>query len=379
MDQRSTHPTTTQTVRAQRSRRQRLRRGFVFAAVLLAFGVTGWLLPTVIGLELGGATGLLALTVSLLPVGIVMPLLLWLDAYEAEPPAMVMLAFLWGAVIATGTALALNTGSTLLLASATADPDAVSAVLVAPIVEESLKGAGLLFILFWRREEFDGIIDGIVYAGVIACGFAFAENILYLGRAFNENGTEGLVAVFVIRGLISPFAHPLFTGVTGVALGWSLHRGPLLRCIIPPLGLCAAMTLHAAWNLSSVTGAGGFWSAYLVFQMPIFAAFTAFAIWVRVRERGLIRSHLTVYADYGWISPAEVRMLTSISERRTARSWAHTVGGREGKTAMRDFQDDAVELAMLRRRMTNGSAGPGAPAEERRLLEAMTAARAVLG
>ena len=36
----------------------------------------------------------------------------------------------------------------------------------------------LIIFLIWRRT-FNGPVDGVVYACVVAAGFAFAENILY--------------------------------------------------------------------------------------------------------------------------------------------------------------------------------------------------------
>ena len=75
-----------------------------------------------------------------------------------------------------------------------------------------MKGALLFGLLWWRRREFDGVIDGIVYAELVAAGFAFTENILYFGRAFVPGGLAseqgGVLIVFVLRGLLSPFAHP---------------------------------------------------------------------------------------------------------------------------------------------------------------------------
>lgn len=363
-----------------RSRRPLLRRWFLLAVVAVVFLLAAWALPSVIGAEVGWRTAVLATAVSLIPLGIVIPAFLWLDAYEAEPTRFLVLAFVWGAVIATATALVLNTGSMLILASTIADPEAVTAVLVAPIVEESLKGLGLLFILFLRREEFDGVIDGIVYAGIVACGFAFAENILYFGRAYNEAGPEGMVAVFVVRGLVSPFAHPLFTVATGIGIGAVVHRSSgAARVFLPLLGLVAAIALHAGWNFSSVTGAGGFWYAYLVFQVPVFVAAIVFAVWARRREGRLMGRYLQVYADYGWLSGAEVRMLTDLKERRVALRWARSVRGSGGKAAMQAFQDDAVDLAMLRKRMSHGSAGQDGPGRERELLDSMQRCRALLG
>src|SRR5439155_9310832 len=47
-------------------------------------------------------------------------------------------------------------------------------------------------------------------------GFAMTENVKYYGVAVAEHNAVG---VFIVRGLFSPFAHPLFTGMTGVGLG----------------------------------------------------------------------------------------------------------------------------------------------------------------
>jgi len=57
------------------------------------------------------------------------------------------------------------------------------AVISAPIVEESAKAFILFVLFFWKKDEFDGIVDGIVYAGMVGLGFAMTENILYYGRA----------------------------------------------------------------------------------------------------------------------------------------------------------------------------------------------------
>ena len=51
--------------------------------------------------------------------------------------------------------------------------------LSAPFVEEIVKAAVLYAIYRWRRHEFDGVLDGIVYAGMVGLGFAFTETVLY--------------------------------------------------------------------------------------------------------------------------------------------------------------------------------------------------------
>ena len=70
-------------------------------------------------------------------------------------------------------------------------PSTTGAVWLAPVTEETLKGLGVLLIYLFRRREFDGIIDGIVYAGLIGAGFAFSENILYLGQRLQRVRQRG--------------------------------------------------------------------------------------------------------------------------------------------------------------------------------------------
>ena len=118
---------------------------------------------------------------------------LWVDRWEPEPPRTLLFAFLWGACVAALSALLINS-SAVLVADAVlgqGSGDVLGASVIAPIVEEGVKGAFVVGLLIFRRREFDGIVDGIVYAGLVGAGFAFTENILYMGRAFAEDGRPG--------------------------------------------------------------------------------------------------------------------------------------------------------------------------------------------
>lgn len=360
--------------------RPALRRWLLWGTVALLFVVGGAVITAGIGLQIGGQAAGIAALAAIIPLFVVVPAFLWLDRFEAEPPRYLLFAFGWGALVATAVAIVLNTGSMIFLADvydvAEAEADVVASVMVAPVVEESLKGLGVLAILLFRRREFDGVIDGIVYAGLAAAGFAFAENILYLGQAYNDQGTLGIAATFFVRCVVGPFAHPLFTLWTGVGIGLAAsRRGFLPRFVAPVVGLALAVVIHAAWNLSAVAGLEGFWTAYLLLQVPIFLTAIAVVVWMRHREGRLIHTHLVTYARYGWLTPPEVGMLSTIAGRHQARRWASDAGGRPMKRAMIAFQDDAVELAMLRQRLTNGTAGPDAQAREATLLESLTLAR----
>ena len=61
----------------------------------------------------------------------------------------------------------------------------------APIVEESGKAFILFVFFFWKADEFDGVVDGIVYASMAALGFAMTENIQYYGKAVAQEAGGG--------------------------------------------------------------------------------------------------------------------------------------------------------------------------------------------
>jgi hypothetical protein len=136
-----------------------------------------------------------------------------------------------------------------------------------------------------------------------------------------------------------------------------------------------AVVLHGVWNLSATSGLAGFASAYVVFQVPVFLVFAALALYARRREGRLIARHLAVYGSTGWLTPAEVAMLSSLAARREARNWAERTGGRAARRAMRDFQEMASELAFLRERMANQTAPEDARTHEYAMLATLSSLR----
>ena len=355
-------------------------RGLLLAGVAaVGFLLAALVVSAYLGAAFGVQTALLALALALVPLGIVIPTFLWLDRFESEPTRYVVGAFLWGALVAALVAALLNTSAIAVLEAST-DPQAAlqtTAVLVAPFVEEAAKGSLVLLVWWLARREFDGITDGMVYAGICAAGFAFTENIQYLAQAYSEGGGEALTGTFVARCLMSPFAHPMFTVLFGVGVGVAAtSRTWLPRILGPVLGYLLAVLSHALWNLAAVSGGRGMVVVYVLVEVPIFLAFLGFVVWARRREGRLIGQFLRPYADVGWLSAGEVAMLSSMPRRREARAWARANRGRRGLAAMRAFQDTASELALLRRRVVHSAADEHAVAQERELLAALRARRA---
>ena len=329
----------------------------------------------VLGLAVGDlSTGaVVAGTVlALVPVAIVVSVFLWLDRWEPEPGRTLVFAFVWGAGVATLGALIINS-----IVDVAYGPAATS-VVSAPMAEEGLKGLFLVGMLWLHRRELDGVVDGIVYAGMVAAGFAFVENILYLGRAFEVDSADGYVT-FVMRGLLSPFAHPLFTVFTGIAVGLAVRRrGVLARLGLPLLGYTFAVILHALWNASTLWDGGrGFLPTYLSVMVPLFVAMSALAVWQRRREQRVVSSYVPRFAQQGWIAWSEVPLLSTMRGRRQWRRAAGALSGREAKQAVRDYQVAVTELAFLADRISRGAvSGPQSAEWHAELLANVTASRA---
>src|SRR3954471_10767969 len=194
----------------------------IFALMIAA--LLGLIVLLLIGAETGAVELIIGLVFATLPVPVYVMLLLWIDRYESEPLWMLATAFLWGALVAVFIAFILNTINGAIVTAATRSDQIgqnFGAVISAPIVEESAKALILFILFFWKKDEFDGIIDGIIYAGMVGLGFAMTENILYYGRAALQGGIQGTVVLFIVRGGMAAFSHPLFTSMTGIGLGWA--------------------------------------------------------------------------------------------------------------------------------------------------------------
>lgn len=157
--------------------------GVIAALVAILLGLIVLLL---IGVETGPVAFLIGMVCATLPVPIYLILVIWIDRYESEPLWMLATAFFWGALVAVFFSFLINTMSGLAVTIITNDIAAgntFGAVISAPIVEEISKAIILMIFFFWKKDEFDGVIDGIVYAAMVGLGFAMTENIQYYGKA----------------------------------------------------------------------------------------------------------------------------------------------------------------------------------------------------
>jgi RsiW-degrading membrane proteinase PrsW (M82 family) len=328
----------------------------------------------------GAAPFALALPLALLPVPLLVAGVLWLDRLEPEPRSSLAFAFGWGAGVAALAALIINTADldyVTMPALGASTGQYVAATFGAPVVEETLKGAVLIGLLWRRRAEFDGPADGVIYATMVGLGFAMIENVGYYINAFitPEHGGIALLGyTFVLRGLVSPLLHPIFTSMTGLGVAYSATRKNGAPWAVA-LGLLAAMVLHGTWNGLSLFGTAGLVTGYLIMSC-VLLALVSILVADRRRIVRLIHRYLPGYETTGLLTEDDIAMLGSLRARSSARRWARASGGLPAAAAMSDFQLAATELALARNRAHRGLLDGGAFAvRQRDLLQLMAIAR----
>lgn len=315
---------------------------------------------------IGSDTGLLALAAGMIlacvPVPFYISLALWLDRYEPEPPLLLFGAFVWGAVVAVFFSYVLNTLHSILAHAATGSLEVahlVGAIVSAPVVEEVAKGLALLILFWWKREEFQGVVDGVVYASMVALGFAMTENFQYYGKALAQGGAFELTVTFVLRGVLSPFSHPLFTAFTGIGLGLARQSDhPALRFLAPPVGLGLAMALHAMWNASASIHLGVWLGAYVLVMVPAGLVVLAVVALSLRHEADLLRIHLWPEVHAGRLPQQEYSWLLSVSGRLKVAFSVLFGQGPVAWLACERYSNLASELAFLRHRTRRGFTSP---------------------
>lgn len=241
----------------------------------------------------------------------------WLDRYEKEPKLLLGAAFLWGVIIAGGGAYILNTAFGIGIYAITGSAGAAefgTTSIVAPIIEEALKGLAVLVVFLMFRNEFDSVLDGVVYGAVTAMGFAAIENVLYIYRnGYIEGGWEGFWVLVIIRVVLVGWMHPFFTAFTGIGLAIArMTSNVFVKIIAVPTGYAIAVVAHAFHNTFSglIGGFEGLLAGTFVDYIG-YAVMLIFIIWMIVYERNVLKKNLHDELTNGLISPKQYQSATS--------------------------------------------------------------------
>ena len=362
--------------------RQRGRTALIVVFVLIALaGVAGGI---AIALNAGDAEGAgLSIGYAMIPLPFLWLVFWWLDRYEPEPRRYKLAAFVWGGVGAVAIALGLE----LWAQEAWDLSDEATASFIAPLAEEPAKCLFLLLTFLRSRRVIDGVLDGLIYAGIVGIGFAFVENIGYYASTYLGSpdmqiaGAQGATTTFIVRGVFSPFAHPLFTAAFGIAIGFAVtRRSTLLRVVIATVGLAISIGLHGLWNGSLSYGpesGAGFVLAYLALG-ALLVLIAVLAILVRARQVQILERSLSYVADRGWIHPAEIPYLSRFGYRKAARRFARRNHGKVAGEVVTQYQRLATEMAFLHDALMNNRSKPHGVERTYALLDAMYALRPAL-
>jgi RsiW-degrading membrane proteinase PrsW (M82 family) len=186
--------------------------------------------------------------IAYLPVAIYLAVPYIVDRYDPEPWWALAGVFAWGALFATGVSAVLNT----IVGMIPDDPAVggfLSSALAAPVFEEATKGLAILGMVVFLRKEFDGVVDGIIYGTFAGIGFAATENVIYYMRFHQSLGASGMDNIFVLRGMVTPWLHPMFTAMTGIGFGLAREKGgDAAKFLYPIGGYFVAVFMHAWWN-----------------------------------------------------------------------------------------------------------------------------------
>ena len=345
-------------------------------AALMLVGVLGFLQAS------GPIVTVFIAILCIVPLAIVVSVLLFIDRFEPEPLGMKLAALAWGGGVSIFFGIMGNEYVQYSVTEQTGDEVQgmiFSVVVGAPVVEELLKGLGVLVIVWARRTHISSAIDGLVYAGFAACGFLVVEDFTYFVRAVLTEGDLG--QMFFQRVVMGVFGHVMYTSCMGWATGWAVTRArsAAAGCGAVALGWFTGMLLHATWNGTAVLSGGDdelFDTFYIFIHVPLFLLWFLFIALAMKRERRDAAAGLMPYVAQGWIVPSEIQMVCDPRSRRAALAWASN-GGPLAKKAMKQFMYALATLGLHQVVMKNRGPEQARIEESRELAKEATSQRKI--
>ena len=345
-------------------------------AALMLVGVLGFLQAS------GPIVTVFIAILCIVPLAIVVSVLLFIDRFEPEPLGMKLAALAWGGGVSIFFGIMGNEYVQYSVTEQTGDEVQgiiFSVVVGAPVVEELLKGLGVLVIVWARRTHISSAIDGLVYAGFAACGFLVVEDFTYFVRAVLTDGDLG--QMFFQRVVMGVFGHVMYTSCMGWATGWAVTRArsTAAGCGAVALGWFTGMLLHATWNGTAVLSGGDdelFDTFYIFIHVPLFLLWFLFIALAMKRERRDAAAGLMPYVAQGWIVPSEIQMVCDPRSRRAALAWASN-GGPLAKKAMKQFMYALATLGLHQVVMKNRGPEQARIEESRELAKEATSQRKI--
>ncbi|MDY7040085.1 MAG: PrsW family intramembrane metalloprotease [Chloroflexota bacterium] len=297
-----------------------------------------------------------ALVLALIPPVIYLLVVWWADRYEREPLALIIATFVWGALPALLLAAVLRLGFELpLQVLGRHRLEVVSGTLLAPLIEELLKAAAIALI-YWRwRDEFDNVLDGIVYGSMVGFGFAMTANLLtYIGN-FLFDGYAGLNRAIFLQGVVFGLNQALYSALVGAGFGLARAvRKGRGRWLWPLAGLLIAVAAHTLQNTATHLAATDVtpW----LFRVAVVSSWAGVLVVVAVlvgvgdRERRLVARQMQDEVARGTLPAGRYDWVKSY-QRRLRVQWRTVVRGQFRRWwTLRRFTRACTELAFRKER-----------------------------
>ena len=346
------------------------QRRFVRAGVLLGIAALLWLLliDVFVFTDSAGLGVAAVCAVACLPTtAFGLFFLRFLDRNETEPWRLVLFAAAWGAVVATSLVIwAEGLWQEVAIRTLVPGPglDASNAF-SAGILEELAKGSAVVLLFLVMRNEFDDVVDGIVYGAAIGLGFNFMESVSYMTNLYAIFGPEGVGSYAAgfqwyarqVLGLF--FGHATYTAFVGAGIGIARQLPDMRRkAIAIGGGFMVAIAAHFSWDAwlaffpieKSALGIVEIHLRTLIMIWPFTAALLALLfLGLQIESRALDDQFRKEAATgSGAILPEEVAILINPSRRFQQRLRAMRRGGVRAYRRVARLQAAQVDLAMDR-------------------------------
>ena len=362
------------------------RRHQLWAVTLFALAILLWLLLLDLFLftqEAGPAVAALSTLACLPTTAFGLWVVRHLDREQKEPWRLVLVASLWGAVVATSLVLWVEevfqswAVGNLVPGHGLEASNAFSA----GVAEELAKGTAVLLLYLVMRNQFHDVVDGIVYGAAVGLGFNLMETVGYMTYLDSLFGPYAAGFQWYHRQVLDLFfGHATYTAIVGAGLGIARQLPARRQQLIAiAAGFAGAIAAHFAWDAWLTffplgTGAVTLLQVHLR-VLAMNGPFTAVVIVLLVLGRR-IEGHslerqlaLEAASGAGAIREEEVPILASPGRRFRARLAAGPLGYRK----VGRLQRAQVALALERWHRERGEADlpPSAEQDLRREIAAL--------
>jgi RsiW-degrading membrane proteinase PrsW (M82 family) len=173
---------------------------------------------------------------------------------EGKPLRFFAGMFVWG-MFAAFISLIVSSGVISELRGTDIAPYVIVAtMLVSPVVEETFKGMGILFMS--GHHEYNDTLTGLLLGFTCGAGFAFVENWFYFSFKSNpfDIGLFSWVGLILYRSFFNTLAHGCFTAAVSTPIGYA-RSAPMLKSVarlafVP--GVFLAIAIHSIYNMSAL-------------------------------------------------------------------------------------------------------------------------------